>query len=72
MHKRTTGTRYRAERKQLERFQGLLPEIQGQNLAVTVLHMCHVRSTRLEAIWHVKRFQGGLALRLIDFCITEL
>jgi hypothetical protein len=25
--------------------QGILPESQGQNLALTVLHMCHIRST---------------------------
>ena len=29
----------RAKMEQLERFQGLLPEIQSQNLALTVLHV---------------------------------
>jgi len=33
------GFRPRARREQLERFEGLLPQSQGQHLAVTVLHV---------------------------------
>jgi len=33
------GYRFRAKREQLTRVEGLLPESQGQNLALTVLHV---------------------------------
>ena len=36
-HQSFPHNRYRAKREQLERFQGHLPENQGQNLALTVL-----------------------------------
>ena len=41
--------RSRAKREQLDRYQGLLPESQGKNLAVTFLYVpCSLDSGRVE------------------------
>ena len=54
----------KAQAGTLTRFEGLLPEIPGRNLALTVLR-CHIRSTEL-----FETTERGLLLK--KFCETEL
>ena len=50
--------RFQAKRKRLEKFQGLLPERQGQNLAMTVLYVPHsLDNGRRKSLCHGGRDQ---------------
>ena len=63
--------RLRAKRERLKTFSGLLPEKQGQNLALAVLRVRHIRSTadgvqgclahkKLATLWDQHRALGAV------------
>ena len=68
--RRDFKVRFRAKREQLERVHGLLPESQGQNLALTVLYVLWSRDSGLTDE-HLCPPQGLVCLTQGRLCLPD-
>ena len=65
------GVHFRAKREQLKRFQVLLPESQGHNLAVNVLHVPYLRTPPASSEAHAACFFYIITLSSLELSDTK-